>query len=206
MRSHVLLAAFGGLVVLALLHTAAAGTMGVARAQITPWPVRLTMTGPATAVSGQEVSYRVDYQLLDPVTVSQTSFQISIPRNTTYVSSEVVSGPEGILSRLEEGFFVGWAGLGNAEETEGAVEITVNIDPEFVGVIATQALEPGTFTAVSNIVETQVFAPGMLPEAGGGGAVAGSGLRVAPALLALSLVGAALLCAGAATRIMRRAI
>ncbi len=178
------------------------GPMGVAQAQVTPWPVTLTMTGPSTAVSGQEITYRVDYQLLDPAYVSQTGFLFDFPENTTYVSSEIVSGPEGILLRLEKGFFVEWGGLGNAEETEGTVEITLKIDSEFVGSFATRALEPGTETAFSNIVETQVFAPGTLPEAGDGGYVAGSGSPVASGLLAL--VGAALLCAGASIGLMRR--
>ncbi len=176
------------------------GTMDAAYAQITPWPVTLTMTGPLTAVSGQEVTYRVEYRLLDPATVSQTGFQFDIPEDTTYVSSGVVSGPEGILLRLEEGFFVEWGGLGNAEEPGGAVEIKVKIDPEFVGVLSTRALEPGTETSFSNVVETQVFALGMLPDTGGG--ASGSGSPVAFALLAF--VGAALLCAGASIRMMRR--
>lgn len=188
-------------VLLLLLLLLRAATAGVAYAQIAPWPVTLTMTGPSTAVSGQEVTYRVDYQLLDPATVSQTGFQFDIPENTTYVSSEVVAGPEGILLRLEEGFFVQWGGLGNAEEPEGAVEIKVKIDPEFVGSFGTQALEPGTFTAVSNIVETQVFAPGTLPDTGEGRPPSPQ-LRVRIALL--MVVGAVLLSVGATARATRR--
>ncbi|MCH8008290.1 MAG: hypothetical protein IIC91_05440 [Chloroflexi bacterium] len=172
-----------------------------AQAQTTPWPVTLTLTGPPTALSGQEVTYRVEYRLLDPATVSQTGFLFDFPENTTYVSSGVVSGPEGILLRLEEGFFVQWGGLGNAEEHEGAVEITVRIDPEFVGAFAAQALEPGTFTAFSNVVETQVFAPGALPHAGEGWR-SGSQMRVGIALMAG--VGVVLLCIGATARMIRR--
>lgn len=178
------------------------GTAAVTHAQITPWPVVLTMTGPSTAVSGQEVTYRVHYRLTDPAVISQTSFQIDIPRNTAYVSSQVVLGPAGLLTRVEE-TFVEWGGLGNAEETEGAVEMTVRIDPDFVGSIGTQADERGTETAHSNIVETQVFARSMLPETGGGGGAAGPVPLVAPALIAL--VGAALVCAGAAGRYGRGA-
>ena len=193
-----------GLTVVASLAGVALSLLGmvaVVQAQITPWPVTLTVTGPSTAVSGQEVTYRVDYQLLDPAAVSQTGFQFDFADNTTYVSSQVVSGPAGVLLRLEEGFFIEWGGLGNAEETEGAVEITVRIDPEFVGSVAAQALEPGTFTAVSNVFKTQVFARGMLPEAGGGGPVTGSLLPVAVTLMMLA--GVALLCTGAALAIRR---
>ena len=177
------------------------GTMGAAQAQTTPWPVTLTLTGPPTAFSGQEVTYRVEYLLLDPATVSQTGFLFDFPENTTYVSSGVVSGPEGTLLRLEEGFFVQWGGLGNAEEPEGAVEITVRIDPEFVGVISAQALEPGTETSFSNVVETQVFAPGTLPHTGEGWR-SGSQMRVGIALMAG--VGVVLLCIGATARMIRR--
>ncbi len=188
------------LAVLALLLLGAVAA-GVAYAQITPWPVTLTMTGPSTAESGQEVTYRVDYRLLDPAAVSQTGFLFDFPENTTYVSSEVVSGPAGVLLRLEAGFFVEWGGLGNAEEPEGAVEITVRIDPEFVGAFATQADELGTETAASNIVETQVFAPGTLPHTGEGWRP-GSQIRVRIDLLVG--VGVVLLCIGATARAMRR--
>ncbi len=43
-----------------------------------------------------------------------------------------------------------------------------------------------------------------LPQAGGGGPMADAGSPVAPALIAFALVGAALLCAGAATRFTGR--
>ncbi len=45
---------------------------------------------------------------------------------------------------------------------------------------------------------------GDLPKTGGGGPAAGSGLRVTSALLALSLVGAALVCVGVASRVIRK--
>lgn len=100
---------------------------------------------------------------------------------------------------MEEGFFVEWGGLGNAVEPEGAVEITLKIDTEFVGSFGTQALEPGTETAFSNIVETQVFAPGMLPQAGGGAPVAGShvGAGIAFGIVLMTAVGAVFLSVGA---------
>lgn len=178
-----------------------AGMAALTHAQITPWPVTLTMTGPATAVSGQEITYRVRYRLTDPATISQTGFEIGIPRNSTYVSSQVVSGPAGRVLRLEE-TFVEWGALGNAEETEGDVELTVKIDADFVGSISTRAIEPGTLTAISNAVETQVFAPGALPQMGRGGPAAGSGRAIA--LVALGLTGAALIGAGAVMRHIRR--
>jgi hypothetical protein len=79
----------------------------------------------------------------------------------------------------------------------------VKIDADFVGSTATQAVEPGTDTAATKVLETQVFAPGTLPEAGSGAPAAGSGPPVAPALVALA--GAALVCAGAAIHRQRRA-
>ena len=187
---------------LALPLAALMGATAVSYAQITPWPVTLTITGPATAVSGQEITYRVHYRLTDPSIVSQTGFLFYIPQNTTYVSSQVVSGPSGVILRLTDRF-VEWGSLGNAEETDGEVELTVKIDADFVGSTATQADEPGTLTAASDVLETQVLAPGRLPEAGGGAPAAGSGRPLAAALLALA--GASLVCAGAAIRGQRRA-
>ena len=174
-----------------------AGTVAVTHAQITPWPVTLAMTGPATAVSGQEITYAVHYQLTDPATISSTDIVIRIPQDAAYLSSQVVSGPAGILLGQTERF-VRWGGLGSAEETEGEVELVVRIDADFVGSIFADAYVPGTETSGSNVVETQVFAPATLPETGGGGPPPGSRPPVAPALFAL--VGAALICAGATAR------
>lgn len=153
---------------IALPLAALLGATAVSHAQITPSLVTLTMTGPVKAISGQEISYRVHYHLEDPI--SPTGFQFNIPRNTTFVSSEVVSGPPGVLLRVTEEF-VEWGSLGNAEETEGEIELTVKIDADFVGSIATQADEPATLTAASDVLETEVFAPGALPAAGAGAAI-----------------------------------
>ncbi len=190
-------------IIMALLLLLGAGRIGATHAQVAAWPVTLTMTGPTTAVAGQEISYRVHYRLTDPSRRARGGFRIPIPQNTTYVSTRVVSGPARTLAHLDERF-VYWGSLDESEETDGAVELIVKIDAEYVGSIFGWAYVPGTETTNSNFVETQVFAPGTMPEAGGGDPVAGSGLRVAPALLALALAGAALLCAGAATRVMRR--
>ncbi len=159
------------LAALALLLAAVMGAPAVTHAQISLKPVTLTMTGTVKAVSGQEVSYRVHYHLADPI--SPTGFQFNIPRNTTYVSSSVVSGPPGVLLRVTEEF-VEWDNLGNAEETEGEVELTVKIDAEFVGSIGASAGEPGPEDPFSNGVGTEVFAPGMLPQWPGGGALTGT--------------------------------
>ncbi len=156
---------------LVLLLATIMGVTAVTHAQIPPKPVTLTMTGTVKAISGQEVSYRVHYHLEDPI--SPTGFQFNIPRNTTYLSSSVVSGPPGVLLRITEEF-VEWDNLGNAEETEGEVELTVKIDAEFVGSIGASAGEPGPEDPFSNGVGTEVFAPGTLPESVGGGALTGT--------------------------------
>lgn len=160
-----------GLLLLALPLAALMGTTAVSHAQVPPRPVTLTMTGPVKAVAGQEISYRVHYHLEDPI--SPIGFQLNIPRNTTYVSSEVVSGPAGVLLRLTEDF-VEWGSLGNAEETEGEVELTVKIDPDFVGSLFASAGEPGPEAPFSDVLEIQVFAPGTLPESTGGGTITGT--------------------------------
>ena len=200
MPSHVLLTTCGLLVFLALLLLIA-GTMGVAQAQVTPYPVTLTMSGPATAISGQEITYRLRYQLTDPSTLSRTAIVISFSQRATFVSTQVISGTPGVLRPHSENFFR-WSDLGNSTQTEGEIEMVVRIDADFRGSVFSGARVPGTMTTSSNTVETQVFAPGMLPEAGGGGPVGGSGSPVAAGLLAL--VGAALLGAAASIRLMRR--
>lgn len=185
--------------VLALLLAALMSARAAAHAQVTPFPVTLTMTGPTMAVSGEEVTYRVHYQLTD---LSSTDIVIGITQGATYVSTQVTSGPAGLLAEQTERR-VRWSGLGSPEETEGEVELIVKIDANFVGSIFANAYVPGTETTESNVVETQVLQPGRLPETGGGGPAPGSGPLVVPALFAL--VGAALIRAGAATRRMRRA-
>ena len=181
-----------------------AATGAVTHAQSAPYPVVLTMTGPLTAASGQEVAYRLHYRLTDPSTLPQAGFSIgfniNIALNTTYVSTGVVSGV-GVLHLTEE--YVVWGVTGNAEETEGEVELTVKIDGNYVGSIFESAYVPGTETTGSNVVETQVFAPGTLPKAGDGAKQGDSEFSRVAALIAL--LGAALICTGAVTRRRRRA-
>ena len=181
-------------------------TGAVTHAQSAPYLVVLTMTGPRTAVSGQEVTYRLHHRLTDPSTLPQagfsSGFNIRIPLNTTYVSSSVVSGPPGVLHGRTERYVV-WGVSGNAEATEGDVELTVKIDAKYVGSIFADAYVPGTETTGSNVVETQVFAPGILPETGGGSKQGDSEFSRVAALIAL--LGAGLIALGAAARHTGRA-
>ena len=173
----------------------------VIQAQTTPYPVVLTMTGPATATSGQEVTYIVHYRLTDLLARSQTGFRIRIPRHTTFVSTQVVAGPPGVLAHQDENDVV-WGGLGQADAPEGDVELVVRIDGGFVGSIFADAYVPGTETTQSNAVETEVFAAGTFPDAGGGSAEGDSG--VPPVAALVGLLGAALIAAGAASRRLGR--
>ena len=169
----------------------------VIQAQTTPYPVVLTMTGPATATSGQEVTYIVHYRLTDLLARSQTGFRIRIPRHTTFVSTQVVAGPPGVLAHQDENDVV-WGGLGQADAPEGDVELVVRIDGDFVGSIYGEAYVPGTETTESNAVETEVFAQGALPEMGGGSGEGHSDFSLVVALVAI--LGAVLIAAGAASR------
>ena len=190
---------------LALPLAAFLGATAVSHAQISPYPVVVIITGPVTAVSGQEITYLVEYRLTDPDTVPSAGFSIVIPQDTTYVSGKVVSGPAGAFSGETAGS-VRWGFIGSGEETEGAVALTVRIDNTFVGLIQAWCFIPGTETSNPQSrcsMETEVFAVGALPEAGAGATAPGSGRPVAPALLALA--GAALVFAGAAVRRQRRA-
>jgi hypothetical protein len=89
-------------------------------------------------------------------------------------------------------------GLGNADDTDGEVELTFWIDAAYVGSIFAFAYVPGTETTQSNTVETRVFASPDLPAAGAGGPALGSGSAATPVVLAF--VGAAFVCLGLATR------
>lgn len=172
------------------------------QAQTDPYPVTLTMTGPQTAVAGQEVTYRLRYELTDPATLSHTAIVIGTTQGATHVSTQVTSGPAGVLAKQTERYFR-WSDLGrDSAETEGEIELVVRIDVDFRGSIFADAYVPGTETTSSNVVETQVFAPGMLPEAGGRSPGADSLSHTI--LMLMMLVGFALLCTGAATRLIRR--
>jgi len=193
---------FGPLGLLALvLIGALLNATATAHAQDTPYPVVLTMTGPATAVSGQQITYTVHYELTDASGVSQAGFRIRIPRNTSYVSTEVVSGPPGMLVAEEERF-VYWGALGSIDQREGDVQLVVRIDSDFVGSLFADAYEPGTETPGSNAVETQVSAPGTLPETGNRRPADSTGLRVVYAFVMFAVV--ALAGAGLAARSMKK--
>lgn len=176
--------------------TSLLGTMRPAQAQT--FPVTLTMTGPPTAVAGQEITYRVHYQFTDRL---GTAIVIGVTEGASYVSTQTTSGPDGSLEyRTERSAW--WGVLASAEKTEGEIEFVVRVSSDFTGSLFGSAYVPGTGTTESNNVETRVFAPGTMPVAGGGSSVFASGPPLAAGLLAL--VGASLFCAGAATRKSRR--
>lgn len=188
----------------ATLIAALASWPGVVDAQITPYPVILTLSGPATAVSGQEITYTVHYRLTDPETVPGASIMFTIPEHTTYVSTYVVSGPEGSVLEPRNSRSGEWS-VGSPEEPEGAVAFTVRINDDFVGMMTAAVRIRGTETfnpESTYSAETQVFAPGTLPETGTGGSATGDSPLMA--LLLLAFVGAALVSAGAATRYVGR--
>ena len=185
------------------LFLGSTATMRPAQAQSDPFPVTLIMTGPAVAVAGQEITYLLHYELTDPETLSRTAIVISFSQGATFVSTQVISGTSTVMRPHHDRSFR-WYGLGTSTETEGEIEMVVRVDDDNSGTIFSWAHVPGTQTTSSNSVETQVFAPGTLPDAGGGGTAAGSGSSASPALLALAVMGAALFCAGAATRLTRK--
>lgn len=186
----------------ALAATAAniATAAGHRQAQITPYPVVLTMTGPATAFSGEEITYTVRYRLTDPATIPSTDIVVDIPRGARYVSSRVISGPPGVLVVAPGERHARWAGLGSAKETEGAVQVSVRIDEGFLGTTSSSCYVPGTQTSNPESrchVETQVFAQATLPETGSDGR---SAAPVRSLVLVLAVGGVALACLGFSRR------
>ena len=171
-----------------------------AQAQETPYPVTLIMSGPSVAVQGQEITYRLSYEFTDPATIPSAWIVIRMTPGAEYLSARVISGPPGRRLFEETKSSYRW-GVHAADGTEGEIEIVARIDPGSSGSIISDAYLVGTGTTSSNVVETHVFAPGTLPQAGSGGAInSGSGV----ALLLFALIGAALLCAGAVTRMTAR--
>jgi len=138
----------------------------VSYAQVTAFPVELTMSGPATAVSGDELAYRVHYRLTDTSALRETDIAITIPLHTTLVSNRVISGTPGLL--VQTAPVVRWSALGSVEQPEGEIEMRVKVDPDFVGTLETDAYVPGTMTRASNLVSTEVLAPSMQESACGG--------------------------------------
>ncbi len=187
------------LLVAALLAAALASSERTIGAQ-TPGPVELsvlTTAGPDTAVSGQEITYMIHYRLASPPVFSSATVAVEIPRFTTYVSTRTVLGTPGVLSLPSGGpaFVVRWGGLGSTEEPEGSLELVVRINGGYAGTIVASAYVPGmTGATVSNVVRTQVHAPGTLPVSGSGPSRRDFGGYIT----ALALLGGALLAAGAA--------
>ncbi len=183
------------IVVLALLLLGAVA-VGDASAQENSYPVTLTMTGPSTAEPGQEIAYRVRYELTDPATMPGTAVGISFSRNATFVSTQIISGTDGVLGRHSDRAWR-WSDLGNSIETMGEIEMVVRINDDFRGSISARAHVPGTNTTSSNVVETQVFAPGTLPNTGQGQPTGPRGFNWLAVVVATS--GALLLVGAMAT-------
>ena len=176
------------------------GTLRSAQAQTTPYPVTLIMRGPSVAVQGQEITYRLSYELTDPATIPSAWIVMIMTPGAEYLSARVIAGPDGVTSLERSKRAYRWA-VHSDDGTEGEIELVARIDPEFSGSIFSNAYLTGTGTTSSNGVETQISASGTLPQAGSGGAInSGSGV----ALLLFALIGAALLCAGAVTRMTAR--
>ncbi len=166
------------------------------QAQDEPFPVVMTLTGPASAVSGQAISYQVHYLRTDPGPRGAAQFVFWVPRNTEYISSEVLSGPGG-TPRIEpeDGLArrVSW-NLDGADE--GVVEITVRVDSAFVGELSTSIYTRGTIPfhpASTYEATTTVHVPGTLPSTGHGML---QEQRLIPVSVLLSLLGVALLLFG----------
>ena len=166
------------------------------RAQVEHIPVIVTLTGPASAVSGQAVSYQVHYLRTDGRPRGAAQFVFWVPRNTEYITSEILSGPEG-TPRIEpeDGLArrVSW-NLGGADE--GVIEITVRVASAFVGELSPSIYTRGTIPfhpASTYEVNTRVYLPGTLPNTG---QVMTQERGLIPVSLLLSLLGVAFLIGG----------
>ncbi len=143
----------------AMISLLVTGAM-TARAQ-TPLPpstLTLTMAGPTTASSGQDVAYHLHLSF-DP-RAFDTGLEVRIPCHTTLLSERLVSGaPPSIEGR--DGDRLYWFGS-FSYETEAEFEINLHIASDFAGSIQLSAHVPKGYpgTTQSNVVETQVTGPG----------------------------------------------
>jgi len=161
-------------------HTAAA-------AQEPPWV--LTAEGPASACAGEDVAftfgYRIDMTRVDGL----GSFDMWQPRNTSFVSIELVGDTTGTFGhsnadpRLAESHL-----FEPTSYRSGAVRLTVRTQPTFSGVVDAGSWIPGTGTTQSNHALTTVAPCASALPGTGLGREREAPLRVAWTLLLLGIV------------------
>ena len=176
-----------------------AGTAGVARAQ-EETPVFGTLTGTAYRLVDQTI---VDGVIVDEIEVPVTNGRIAIPEL-------------GIDEPLAADGTFSFSDLPVSSDPDNPTEVTVIFTAPGLGSYTYEHLRLRPGTVGPNLTPQMVETPrnndrprapidvgGDLPNMGGG-PVAGSGAPVASGLLAL--VGAALFCAGASIRMIRRQV
>lgn len=170
-----------------------------AQTPVEQWPYRMVVSGPATARAGSEVTYRVEYTLIDPDAIESPAFVFNWPyQGVELVSSHVVDGPDGVMGMQTERS-VRWDFSQVIQS--GAVEVVLELGPDASGDIGVGiyllgtglTLPPGSVESVT----TRVEAPEAALPSTGTGAVAETGAM--PAVM-LALAGVALLACGAALR------
>jgi hypothetical protein len=177
------------------------------------WPYRMTISGPANAAGGQEVTYVVSYDQVGAGAES-AGFVFGWPANAaTFASSKTVTGPQGSSSVDAPNSL----GVGFARAGSGSTQVTLSINAGFEGeltvgfyIVGTGiSLPPGsvdTFvTAVSPktppaapTIAPSVTSP-RLPQTGqafAGQSNAGTSTPLSLATVAMIVLGLALLLGG----------
>jgi hypothetical protein len=148
----VMLAAVGTLLAQALPSRPARAQTGAPP----PNTLTLTMSGPSTATSGQNVTYHLQYVFSGQA--FDTGIRMAIPCHTTLLSERLTNGVATIEAR--QGNEISWFGF--SQHMSGTFEINLRIDANFAGVLRVSGYVPPGFggEGQSNVVETQVTGPG----------------------------------------------
>ena len=184
-----------GLPIILLLVSACAALGLLATAQTLAqeeWPYRFTVSGRLSARSGEQITYRVEYELVDPGRPQSPAFVFTWPADAAeFVSSRNIFGAPGTLTAGRSDS-VRWD---FSEASSGATEIVLKISPSFSATMRVGIYVPGTgithradsLTTVTTAVEAagaeQFPGTGM---GGDGGADNGATIALISIVLGLS--------------------
>ncbi len=158
--------------IIAILFVAASWPLGRAEARqdITDWPYRYTVTGPASGIPGAELAYVVSYELVDPASTYGPVFIFIWPAEAASLSSyEAIAGPSGVIHIPDD-----HSVRVDFSETPpaGAFEFILLVEPAFTGVLEARISLPGTGIILPDgsvaSVSTSISAGGSLPGTGSG--------------------------------------
>ncbi len=162
------------------------------------WPFTYTVSGPATAYAGDQVTYRVQYRRNSSTAPDSAGFVFNWePAAALFVAATTVSGTQASLAEVEASdAFVEVP----TTEGQGEVDITLEIKPNFAGTLTVGIDVRGTGITMPadsvDVARTAVSAPSPRTSPPNTGTDQASGWASAWIVRALAAGGLALLAAG----------